>query len=266
MTDNSNVADCPAATEARCGCASDPTPQDKAAAGQRPEEQAGHCAPMDISKAADCTETGPGECAGDTPSLRVWDRDSASGPPTLTDDQRRAHESASEQLSIANEIVAEGTSDFEDPRAEREVASHAESPFLDGVLLSTDVDAGTEHQDVPPVGRARWWAWTAALLSANGALGAFETLVGRLGGATVRALSGHPNSARDLDTAMAAHAAVNLALGLVAAARAGLHVWRGRGDPEAYGAGFRGRRNRRPLRWREPLPCPQVRSRVSCSA
>lgn len=168
----------------------------------------------------------------------------ASGPPTLTDDQRRAHESASEQLSIACEIVAEGTSDSEDPHAEQDVAEHAEPPFLDGVLLSTDVDARTDHQDAPPADRARWWAWTAALLGANGAWGAFETFVGRLGEALVSVLSGHPEEPRKVnDLAMAAHATVNLAVGWVAGARAGLHVWRGRGNAEAYRTGFRGGRS-----------------------
>ncbi|MCP3476631.1 hypothetical protein NLM33_41370 [Bradyrhizobium sp. CCGUVB1N3] len=57
-------------------------------------------------------------------------------------------------------------------------------------------------------------------------------------------LSGHPEDPRKVnDLAMAAHATVNLAMGLVAGARAGLHVWRGRGNAEAYRTGFRGERS-----------------------
>ncbi|MCP3417878.1 hypothetical protein NLM16_27600 [Bradyrhizobium brasilense] len=42
---------------------------------------------------------------------------------------------------------------------------------------------------------------------------------------------------------MAAHAAVNIVMALIAAARAGVHTWRARGNPEAYRRGFRGERS-----------------------
>ncbi|KRR09689.1 hypothetical protein CQ10_41215 [Bradyrhizobium valentinum] len=176
--------------------------------------------------------------------MRVWDRGNASGPPTLTDDQRRAHESTSEQLSIAREIVAAGTLQSANSLAEEEVAGHAEPPFQDSVSPPPNADPRTERQDARPAGRARWWKWTAALLAVNGAQGAFETFVGRLGEAAVRAFSGHPQNPQEVsDRSMAAHAAVNVVMGLIAGARAGVHTWRARGNPEAYRRGLRGERS-----------------------
>ncbi|WP_456632518.1 hypothetical protein [Bradyrhizobium sp. USDA 10063] len=77
----------------------------------------------------------------------------------------------------------------------------------------------------------------------NGAQGAFETFVGRLAEVAVRAFSGEPQNPQEVsDRSMAAHAAVNVVMGLIAGARAGVHTWRARGNPEAYCRGFRGER------------------------
>ncbi|WP_420965357.1 hypothetical protein [Bradyrhizobium sp. B120] len=180
----------------------------------------------------------------DPTPMRVWDRDNASGPPTLTDDQRRTHENASEQLSMALEIVHAGTLHSGDTIAEEELAGPPpEPPLRDCVSPPPDADAGMEHQDARPAGRTRWWKFTVALFGATGAQGAFETFVGRVGEAAVRAFSGHPRSPQEVnDRSMAAHAAVNVVMGLIAGGRAGVHTWRARSNPEAYRRGFRGER------------------------
>ncbi|WP_456779914.1 hypothetical protein [Bradyrhizobium sp. USDA 3315] len=81
-------------------------------------------------------------------------------------------------------------------------------------------------------------------MAANGTLGAFETFAGRLVEGAVQVLSGQPQQPHQVsDTAMAAHAAVNMAMGLIAGARAGVHTWRATGNCEAYWRGFRGERS-----------------------
>lgn len=83
-------------------------------------EQGEHCAMMDISNVPDCTAAALRRCASDPSPMRVWDRDNASGPPTLTDVQRRVHERMSEQLSMAGQIVAATTLVAADSHAEEE--------------------------------------------------------------------------------------------------------------------------------------------------
>lgn len=179
----------------------------------------------------------------DPTPMRVWDRDNASGPPTLTDDQWRAHESTSEQLSMACKIVNAEPSRSGNSLAESNAAGHAEAAFQDGVSPPPDPDARTEHQEAPSAGRTRRLRWTAALLGVNGAQGALETFAGRVVEAGVRTLSRHQSRHEVNDSAMAAHAAVNVVMGLIAGARAGVHTWRGIGNPEAYRRGLFGERS-----------------------
>ncbi|MCC8960033.1 hypothetical protein H8B02_43505 [Bradyrhizobium sp. Pear77] len=81
-------------------------------------------------------------------------------------------------------------------------------------------------------------------MAANAAQGALETFAGRVVEAGVRKLSRHPQSPHEVnDSAMAAHAAVNVVMGLIAGTRAGVHTWRASGNPEAYLRGFRGERS-----------------------
>lgn len=205
-------------------------------------EEVGHCAMMDISYVPDCTAAALRRCASDPTPMRMWDRDNASGPPTLTDVQRGVHERMSEQLSMAGQVIAAGGLVSGDSHAE-DIIGHAEPPLRDSVSPPPDADAGAEQQDALPAGRARWWTWTAALLGANATQGAFETFVGRLGEALVHVLSGRPQNPQEVsDTSMAAHAAINMVMGLIAGARVGVHTWRARGNPEAYCGGLHGER------------------------
>ncbi|WP_155631365.1 hypothetical protein [Burkholderia cepacia] len=236
--------------------------------------------------------------ASDPTPVGVWHRDNAGGPPTLTDDQRRAYESASEQLSKASHIVSAGASQSGDSlAAEGKAAAQAKPQVRDSTTSRTTADVPAEpqdavtsssalqaadedivqradvalpgtdaagpaepqlpdsaaptlaadapagHQDAAPAGRTQWWAWTAALLGANGTQGALETFVGRLAQEGIRVLSGTPEHPQDVsDSSMAAHAAVNVAMGLVAGARAGLHTYRAMGNQAAYTSGLRGER------------------------
>ncbi|MGY3532256.1 hypothetical protein [Bradyrhizobium sp. USDA 4452] len=83
-----------------------------------------------------------------------------------------------------------------------------------------------------------------ALLGASAILSALETFVGRLGEAAVHAFSGHPQNPEEVsDRSMAAHAAVNIVMELIAGARVGVHTWRASDNPEAYWRGFRGERS-----------------------
>ncbi|WP_271539874.1 hypothetical protein, partial [Bradyrhizobium sp. CCBAU 45321] len=190
-----------------------------------------------ISHVVDSAAAAETQRAGDPTAVRVWDRDSTSGPPTLADNQRAAHESTSEQLSMVYELASTVTLHSGNSLTEEE-------PLLeDSVSPRPDADAGTE-QDALPAGGARWWCWTAALVASNGTLGAFEAFAGRLVQGAVQVLSGRPEQPQQVsDTAMAAHAAVNMAMGLIAGARAGVHTWWATGNWEAYRRGFQGERS-----------------------
>lgn len=196
-----------------------------------------------ISRVVDSAAAAETQRAGDLTAVRVWDRDSTSGPPTLTDNQRAEQENASEQLSMACELASTGTLHSGNSLVEEDAAGYAEPLLEDSVSPRPDADAGTEQRALP-AGRARWWRRTATLVAANGALGAFETFAGRLVQGAVQVLSGRPEQPQQVsDTAMAAHAAVNMAMGLIAGARAGVHTWRAADNWEAYRRGFQGERS-----------------------
>ncbi|MBB4383384.1 hypothetical protein [Bradyrhizobium sp. SBR1B] len=144
---------------------------------------------------------------------------------------------------MVREVIHVEASHWGDARAENGVAKHAEPQLPNGISPPLDEDPRTEHQEDRPAGYARWRRYTAALLGVNGAQGAFETFVGRLSEAAVLGFSGHPQSPEEVsDRSMAAHAVVNVVMGLVAGARAGLHTWRARRNPEAYRRAFCGER------------------------
>ena len=95
-----------------------------------------------ISRVVDSAAAAETQRAGDLTAVRVWDRDSTSGPPTLTDNQRAEQENASEQLSMACELASTGTLHSGNSLVEEDAAGYAEPLLEDSVSPRPDADAG----------------------------------------------------------------------------------------------------------------------------
>lgn len=147
-------------------------------------------------------------------------------PSPLSTEQYDAHARACDQLADLHDVIRMTL-----PSCKVDDAGFKASPVSDTGSRQAMVSSGNAH----------WWRWSAALLGATATQGALETFLGRLAQEGVRVISGHPEQAEDVsDRWIVAHAAVNIATGVIAAGRAGLHVYRALGNPGAYAQGLRG--------------------------
>jgi hypothetical protein len=199
------------------------------------------------ASAASLPGIGAATSAASIEAFQPWER-RGSCPPTLSRAQRDSLQTCARTLARAEGFAADLDRQGRlpaHPTATPTGRSPSDTKAPDTPPAETRLDMPDSATDpaasAQPARSWSWLGWTAALGTLRGLQGALGTFAGRLAQEGLRTAVGVPQSPEEVnDEMLAAGGATCIALGAVAAARAGLHTWRATGNPEVYGRAFRG--------------------------